>query len=287
MAFAQGPTQHGARFRQKRVDLQKPGRQGLFPRKGQQAPSRFGPPHRRAPGRLESLHAALITLLHGFFDELKVTGDNHEQIVELMRYATGQLAQRFEVLGLVKAFFVGFQFLYVDNGLHGTAVTQFLLLDAVPVALPDGLHRPDGIAVVGQALFIPLTLGVKAVRQNAELELGIQPGLEFDAGNKFGCGGAGQITVVIVAKYETVFLVPERNAFRQVFQRKQESVMGDLSFHFRRYVRSGAPVTLEFTLFAEFRRPRQIECFQCALAQVPLDAMTGIAPMIPQRFAVG
>lgn len=131
----------------------------------------FRPPHCCVPGGPESLFAALITVLHGFFDELEIAGDDHEQIVELMRYATCQLAQRFKVLGLTKAFLVGFQFLDVDNGLHGASVAQLLLLDAVPVAVSDGFHRPDGIAMVGQALFIPLALAVNAVRDNAVFEL--------------------------------------------------------------------------------------------------------------------
>ena len=73
--------------------------QGLLAREGQHAAGEVGALVGRFDGGADALGGTFV-VLHQLFDELQIAHHHHEQVVEVMGNAAGELADRFHFLGL-------------------------------------------------------------------------------------------------------------------------------------------------------------------------------------------
>ena len=89
--------------------------QGLLAREGEHALGQVGTLVCRFQGSANALGGALV-VFHELFHKLKIAHHNHQKVVEIMGNATGQLANRFHLLGLQVFAFEGLALGYALAG---------------------------------------------------------------------------------------------------------------------------------------------------------------------------
>ena len=131
---AQRSVEHGAHALQVRDDVDRFRIQRPAAREGQQVPGEAGAAGDGAAHRLE--HARTRRPAAGALEQLQAAGEHREQVVEVVRDAAGQLAERFHLLRLAQRRFGLAQPLLIAQAL-GHVVDELIGADAIAVAIPQ------------------------------------------------------------------------------------------------------------------------------------------------------
>ncbi|MFP6749804.1 MAG: hypothetical protein VCD66_19690 [Alphaproteobacteria bacterium] len=152
----------------------------------------------------------IVGVLDGFavLEQIKIADNGGQYVVEIMRDATGELADGFHLLRLTQLFLDTLAIRDIDRQCDHPAIGQRLFANAHPSAVfALQLERPFGIAAVIKAPAQPIFLLANGLGDKAVGQDGLHLFFERDAQDKHLRRRAIEYPKLIVAKHHPVFVI--------------------------------------------------------------------------------